>query len=76
MKRTRLIELNDRAVRQFGMFGIQGGKRNSFVLQVFTQHTGKGPWDWGGATLSLSTRVRALICPVTEDRAIVSRIVR
>lgn len=35
-----LIEINDRAVRQFGMFGIQGGKRDSFVLQVFTAHRG------------------------------------
>lgn len=35
-----LIEINDWAVRQFGMFGIQGGKRDSFVLQVFTAHRG------------------------------------
>lgn len=76
MKRTVLIELNDRAVRQFGMLGIQGGKRDSFVLQVFTAHRG-GILELERCDLEfVQQRRRALSFSNCEDLTVVSRIVR
>lgn len=33
-----LIELNARTVIQFGVFGIRGGRGDSFAFQVFTAY--------------------------------------
>lgn len=71
-----LIDLNDRAVRQFGMFGIQGGKRDSFVLQVFTAHR-EGTLGLERCDLEFVHQGQSsYLFSNCEDRTVVSRIVR
>lgn len=72
-----LIELSDRAVRQFGMSGIQGGKRDSLVVQVFraprqVQTLGLERCDLEFVHQGQSS----YLFSTCEDRTVVSRIVR
>lgn len=71
-----LIELNDRAVRQFGMSGILGGKRDSLVVQVFRAPR-QGTLGLERCDLEFAHQGQSsYLFSTCEDRTVVSRIVR
>lgn len=71
-----LIELNDRAVRQFGMSGILGGKRDSLVVQV-VRAPRQGTLGLERCDLEFVHQGQSsYLFSTCEDRTVVSRIVR